>query len=232
MLIKCLVYMMVVARCVKCGKKYELESNEKLSDFQCECGGELSSNGVALEFLEPKKPKNEPKSWDEQTTGAKVGGIIILLCIGLIVIVGISAVFSPNKTTASGNSVFQNQYISFEYPKGFEVTEITGSSDSSIKIMDILIKKDGKLIGEVIYYENQPVDLTNMKNDPNTRKSTIAGKNALETSDASGLYGDIILGTSSTGFNKFIDFQTDTTYPDLYNTIKNTIVIKKLPPDT
>lgn len=34
----------MLAYCEKCGKKYELEANDRLSDFQCECGGELASN--------------------------------------------------------------------------------------------------------------------------------------------------------------------------------------------
>jgi len=30
---------MVIAKCVKCEKEYELEPDEKPSNFQCECGG-------------------------------------------------------------------------------------------------------------------------------------------------------------------------------------------------
>jgi hypothetical protein len=30
--------------CIKCGKEYVLESIDKLSDFQCECGGDLDFN--------------------------------------------------------------------------------------------------------------------------------------------------------------------------------------------
>jgi RNA polymerase subunit RPABC4/transcription elongation factor Spt4 len=33
---------MVIAKCEKCGKEYQLEPNNKLSDFQCECGGRLA----------------------------------------------------------------------------------------------------------------------------------------------------------------------------------------------
>lgn len=32
---------LLIATCVKCGKEYRLEPNEELSDFQCECGGDL-----------------------------------------------------------------------------------------------------------------------------------------------------------------------------------------------
>jgi len=44
---------MVIAKCEKCKKEYQLESNEKPSDFQCECGGELSSKEVAVEPVKP-----------------------------------------------------------------------------------------------------------------------------------------------------------------------------------
>lgn len=33
---------MSIAKCVECGKEYQLEPNEKASDFQCKCGGELT----------------------------------------------------------------------------------------------------------------------------------------------------------------------------------------------
>lgn len=32
---------MLIATCIKCGKEYQLEANQELSDFQCECGGDL-----------------------------------------------------------------------------------------------------------------------------------------------------------------------------------------------
>ena len=32
---------MVLTKCIKCGKDYELESGEEPANFQCECGGEL-----------------------------------------------------------------------------------------------------------------------------------------------------------------------------------------------
>lgn len=48
---------LVIAKCEKCGKEYELESNKKSSDFQCECGGELSSKDAVIEPL--KAPQNK-----------------------------------------------------------------------------------------------------------------------------------------------------------------------------
>ncbi len=33
---------MVIVKCEKCGKEYELSNDDKISDFKCECGGKLS----------------------------------------------------------------------------------------------------------------------------------------------------------------------------------------------
>ena len=181
---------MVVAKCEKCGKEYQLGANEKLSNFQCECGGELTSNEMTSKTVKPKKPNKTPKDiredWDKQSKNKKIGiGIVGLCCVGIILIVIFGGLISPNKTTSSGDS-FQNQYISFQYPTGYDVKAITGS-DASSKTFDIGIYQNGNLVGEVSYYENQPADLTSM--EKTSTKTTIAGKSALEASDSSGLYG-------------------------------------------
>ena len=65
---------MVIAKCGKCGKEYQLKSDEKLSNFQCKCGGELTLNGRVSETVEPIKTKKTHKSiWEEQSKGSKIG---------------------------------------------------------------------------------------------------------------------------------------------------------------
>jgi len=221
---------MPIAKCEKCGKEYELNPNENASDFQCECGGELSpkdSSGTVKDI----KPKKIRKTWNERSKGDKLKGVIGLLSLGviiLIVIIGVSGMFSNNSKTSDGNPTFQNQYISFEYPTGYNVQPIT-NSDASNSVMDIGIYKNNNLMGEVSYLENQPSDLTNMEKTSTT--TTIASKNAIVSSDSSGLYADVILGTTSTGFNKLIDINIDPSSSDLYNEIKKTLVIKQPLPD-
>ena len=61
---------MVIAKCEKCGKEYLLGSNEKPSDFQCECGGVLSSKEG---LVEPIKPKKKSESRKEDNDGIKAG---------------------------------------------------------------------------------------------------------------------------------------------------------------
>ena len=223
---------MVIAKCEKCGKKYAIGPNDKLSDFQCECGGELTSNGMASEQVKTKKPKEKPdikEEWNKQSKNRKIGiGVLGVCCIGIILVIGLTGLLSPNQTTSSGGTSFQNQYVSFSYPSGYNVQPIT-NSDASSNILDIGIYQNGNLVGEISYYQNQPVDLTNM--EKTYTQTTTAGKSALENSASDGLFDEIILGTSSSGENKIIRIETDTDQNALYQKIKETFVIKQTPPD-
>jgi len=221
---------MTIAKCEKCGKEYQLKSDEKPSDFKCECGGELSAN-ESFETLEEIKPEKTRRTWNERTKRNKAMGIIGLLSLGVIIILvisGISGMFYNNPKSADGNPIFQNQYVSFEYSTGYYEQAIT-NSDASNSIMDIGIYKSGNLVGEISYFENQPYDLTNM--EKTATKTTIAGKNAIISSNSNNLYADVILGTTSSGFNKFIEIAVDPSSPDLYNEITKTLVIKQTLPD-
>jgi len=141
---------MTIAKCEKCGKEYQLKSDEKPSDFKCECGGELSAN-ESFETLEEIKPEKTRRTWNERTKRNKAMGIIGLLSLGVIIILvisGISGMFYNNPKSADGNPIFQNQYVSFEYPTGYYEQAIT-NSDASNSIMDIGIYKSGNLVGEI-----------------------------------------------------------------------------------
>jgi hypothetical protein len=67
------VFILVIAKCKECGKEYQLESNEKPSDFQCDCGGELSSKEAVVTPTKIKKPTQERKSWKERADDVKSG---------------------------------------------------------------------------------------------------------------------------------------------------------------
>jgi len=47
---------MVIAKCVKCGKEYKLKPDEKPSNFQCECGGQL---GYSEDIINPERKKSK-----------------------------------------------------------------------------------------------------------------------------------------------------------------------------
>jgi DNA-directed RNA polymerase subunit RPC12/RpoP len=223
---------MVVAKCVKCDKEYELESDEEPSNFQCECGGELKSKEIVSKPVKTIPTKNKPdikEEWNKQSKNRKIGiGILGVCCIGIILFIGVGGLLSPNQTSSSGGTSFQNQYVSFQYPTGFDVKEITDSSASS-KTLDVGIYQNGNLVGEISYYQNQPADLTTMQKT--YTQTTTAGKNALENSASDGLYDEILLGTSSSGENKIIRIETDKDQTTLYQKIKETFTIKQTPPD-
>ena len=81
----------MVAKCKKCGKEYILEPEEKASDFQCECGGELFSKDHSR-TVKDIKPGKTRKTWNERSKGDKVKGIVGLLSLGIIILLVISGI--------------------------------------------------------------------------------------------------------------------------------------------
>lgn len=226
----------------ECGGKFKYVEDmgkikPKITCPQCghqwEYGGELTSNEISSETLKTEKPDKTPADipdgGDKKNRNKKIAiGVLSVFLIGIIIFVVFGGTFFPNNTTLNGGPSFQNQYISFEYPIGYNARAIT-NSDASNNIMDVGIYKDGKLVGELSYLENSQTDLVNMEKTAKT--TTIAGKNAITASDSSNLYADVILGNTTTGLNKLIAIDTDPTANDLYSEITKTLKIKKAPPD-
>jgi DNA-directed RNA polymerase subunit RPC12/RpoP len=116
--------MMVVAKCVKCGKEYELEHGEKPSNFQCECGGELKSKEIVSESIKTKKIKDKSDiqdEWNKQSKNKKLGiGILGICCVGLILLIVFGGLLSPDKTTTTANNkTFSGQGLTFDYPSSW-----------------------------------------------------------------------------------------------------------------
>ncbi len=227
----------------ECGGKLKYVENLKTTDknignkkstitcphcgFQWESEGELTFNEISS--LETKKPIVIPEDSDKQNKNKKIAiGVLSVFLIGIIIFVLFGGIVFHTNTTSIGGTSFQNQYVSFEYPTGYNAQPIT-NSDASNSIMDIGIYKDGKLVGELSYLENQQTDLANMEKTANT--TTIAGKSAITASDSNNLYADVILGNTTAGLNKLITIDTDPSSSDLYNEIIKTLIIKKTPPD-
>lgn len=53
---------MVVVKCGKCGRGYQLEAGEKPSDYQCECGGKLTYS-ESIEGITSNNQLDGIKSW-------------------------------------------------------------------------------------------------------------------------------------------------------------------------
>jgi len=217
---------MVIAKCAKCGKEYELKANDKLSDFQCECGGELTSNEMTSATLKTKKPNKTPKDiredWDKQSKNKKIGiGILGVCCIGIILIVVFGGLFSPNKTTSSGNS-FQNQYISFTKPSDLTVTDNSTSSQ-----LDVILLDGSNIVGEI---QSNGMNPSSYSAAVSGGKSiTVAGKPTIETSDSDNLDAWITYGNSQ-GYRLVMDINFDPSNSADYNIVKNSLTIKQSPP--
>lgn len=60
----------MIGVCVKCGERFEIDDNEKLSDYQCHCGGNLIVEGA-----EVKSTKSEFKNIQRGITKGITNGI-------------------------------------------------------------------------------------------------------------------------------------------------------------
>jgi len=92
---------LVIARCRECGNEYELQEDENPEDFQCECGGDLQRAITTPPTSEtpPKSSKGIFETWNQQPTTIKaisVAGVFIVL---IVLIIGITGMFSPTQNT-------------------------------------------------------------------------------------------------------------------------------------
>lgn len=54
---------MVIAKCVRCGKEYELQEDESPADFQCECGGNSCFLPVQKDHV-PTNGADKKRKWN------------------------------------------------------------------------------------------------------------------------------------------------------------------------
>ena len=95
----------VIIKCKKCGKEYELGTNEKVSNFLCECGGELSplKKTVQSNLTSTDKDKSNIVDEFEKPNRNKRKWVFGVFCIGLIIVVVLGGMLF-NKTIVSWNS--------------------------------------------------------------------------------------------------------------------------------
>ena len=115
---------MVIAKCVECGKEYELGEDENPADFQCECGGDLE-HAIATQPTSDKTPKSSESSkgileiWNQQPTTIKAISIIGVFLVLVVLIIGITGMFSTtqNTTQSPATSTSNNTSTSPETPQ-------------------------------------------------------------------------------------------------------------------
>jgi hypothetical protein len=91
--------------CPKCGKQ-----NKITAKFCENCGTTL--NDVTTTSKPEKEPKNTSEGimdrWNKQGKGVKIGSIVGVCCLGLILIIGIGGLLSPENSTATPQSSQSN----------------------------------------------------------------------------------------------------------------------------
>jgi len=84
--------------CDKCNSYYELEDGESVDGYLCTCGNTLKCYEDRESYTKDLKNqditarnKNVFILWTEQSTGIKLFSVLAVLCVGILVIAGISA---------------------------------------------------------------------------------------------------------------------------------------------
>jgi DNA-directed RNA polymerase subunit RPC12/RpoP len=125
--------LLLVVKCVECGKEYVLEQGEDLSEFQCKCGGNLELKKYGVQ--EPPKSKIPIKK-----ISISVISIVIILFVLLTVFnTGFSSIIhinSTNQTNISNNTTppiatktYAANDITFNYPADWQaITDLDAPS--------------------------------------------------------------------------------------------------------
>lgn len=123
----------MIIKCEKCGKEYEIDSNEKLSDFECGCGGELSPKKTGDTPSKPLKTLNRPnmdEGLNKKDRNKKIGIAIACIIGFILVLIGGGMIFHNNSNnsgiapgntaTSIPNSTYTGNGVTFVYPAGWK----------------------------------------------------------------------------------------------------------------
>ena len=126
----------MIIKCKQCGKEYELESDKKLSEFQCECGGELSPkmSSEKRKSLKTLRKSNNNKDLNKTSNNKKIWGLMAC-CVGLILVMVFSGtIFTDNtisgdSVTSIPNSTYSGNGVTFNYPASWKsISNLTSPS--------------------------------------------------------------------------------------------------------
>lgn len=220
--------------CSSCGGFYKLQEGESPFDFEsCECGGKLKFTknlDTGKETPDTQKAadsakdlKGKARGWFNQRNlkwkaGIGLGGVF---CIAVIFIAA-TGMFS-----AAGNDYNKNDYVNFKVPEGLNVTD-----NSKKGYVGIEIYNGTKLVGSITT-DMMTSNAFNLA-EPEGKKITIAGKEAVEFKNGNGFETFIHIseegvGIGTPGSTTYLGLKLKFKDPTAYNTIKNSLVIKKNP---
>lgn len=135
----------MIVKCVECENEYEIDSEDEISNFQCECGGKLSSDDSPIVIRANETTDNEsPKSLNERTTrwvALLVGVIAGLISFGILhIILGENSLYIFGLNVLSLISVFIAGLVTIlVYPLNEERGLVTGALSGGITILIYII---------------------------------------------------------------------------------------------
>lgn len=173
-------------------------SNPNSAEFCQSCGQELGTTSSGT-TSQSQSTGGVGGWWNKQSTGGKAAiGIVGLCCVGLILIIAISGMFSSDKTTSTTNTTTSTnttttqtptevtiaQLYANGVPKG-TLVKVTGtvleSQGSAIRIRDSDYK-DVLIMGtNLIAYEDQTVTVIGTFVGPTTYDTAIGGARTVPT---------------------------------------------------
>lgn len=137
-----------LAKCPNCGKQ-----NKVTAKFCEGCGTDLSNVTDTSAPKESKSTSGGPMGWwsKQSTKGKALIGIVGICCLGLILIVGIGGLLSPENTNATPQSSQSNvtstqTTTSVDTPKTVTIAQLYGSSIAKgtyVKVTGTVLQSDG-----------------------------------------------------------------------------------------
>jgi hypothetical protein len=192
-----------LTKCPKCGKQ-----NKVTAQFCESCGTDL--NGVA-NTSEPKKSKDTSGGlmgwWNKQSTKGKgVIGIVGICCLGLILIVGIGGLLSPdnsNTTTTQSSSAQSDSQstpttTTATTPQKVTIAQLYGSSIAKgtyVKVTGTVLQSDRYNLrirnsnwkdvlvegSDLSAYEDQSVTVVGTYSGPSSYTTVMGGERTVPT---------------------------------------------------
>jgi hypothetical protein len=150
----------------------------------------------------------------------------------LVLVVLVSGCMNSGNSDKSGNSnitatnkVFENQWIKFKYPGNLNVVDKSQNDSIDVLLIREAADQNNILTGEIQNSVNDKNSMIKVNKQLNSTFETIASKEAISYNDSSGRSAYIFLEGDK---GIWIDF--DPAYESAFQMVKNTILIKKIPP--
>jgi hypothetical protein len=119
---------LVTLKCTKCGKEYELDEGESISNYICiECGGDLDYKNPSLRKMDSPKKQSKSKKPVKTIIISVIAVLVVILVLLLaftnIIPLGNQIIAANNSTENSTpsipNSTYTGHGITFNYPAGW-----------------------------------------------------------------------------------------------------------------